>query len=277
MMSGRTLLVALAAGMLAATGDGAEEAPSRFHPFAWMANETESAHVSIGRLKGAYPVWNVDTGLGIEDDAFGYALVAVWTESDLSSHYHLKHRRLFHEIDPVVSYGYRWLPAEGWTLDSRVGVQWNVMDGYYGDSRRSYDEWQWREELAMPWITVWWQMRNFYWPVPKASWRFGARKTIPLYGGLSLVPCLWFDGGCARWNQQRFGYHDPGRIGRGLNTATLQLFLNYELSGGWVLYGGLSQYSAVDSDVRSELQRNPTREGKADLLFATLGLRWDFR
>lgn len=270
-------LLTLAVVVLGTIRVGAAEAADRLRPFAWVANETESAHVSIGRMKGAYPVWNVDAGLGVEHEAVGYVLAGVWTESDFTDKYHEGHRMFFHEIDPVVSYGCRWAFAEGWALDSKVGNQWNVMNGYYGDKRRSYDEWQWREDLKTPWGSVWWQMRNFYWPVPKASWRFGARTRIPLVGRLSFVPCLWFDGGCERWNEQRFGYHDAKRIGQGLNSMTLQLFLAYEIADGWRLYGGISQYSAVDADVRRELKADPAKEGKPDLLFATVGVRWDFR
>ena len=63
---------------------GSDEAPTLFRPFAWMANETESAHVSIGRLKGAYPVWNVDTGLGVGVADYGYVLAGLWTEAGLT-------------------------------------------------------------------------------------------------------------------------------------------------------------------------------------------------
>ena len=270
-------LLTLAVVVLGTIRVGADEAPTLFRPFAWLANETESAHVSIGRLKGAYPVWNVDTGLGVGVADCGYVLTGLWTETDLTDRYRGVHRQCFHEIDPLIAYGYRWGFAEGWSLDSRAGLQWNYMGGYFDDNRRSYDEWQWREELETPWVTVWWQMRNFYWPTVKASWRFGASRRIPLVGGLSLEPCLWFDGGSERWNRQRFGCHDPERIGRGINTMTMRFFLSYRLAEELELYGGLTQYAAIDGDVRHELQANPSKEGKADLLIGTLGIRWNFR
>ena len=244
-------------------------------PIVYADTEFESAHVSMGRLKAAYPVFNLDVGVGADFGKYGYLMASVWTESDLTSHYHDRRRHFMQEVDPSVSYGRKWEFAEGWSLDSKIGAQWNLMTGYYGDAKRSYDEWQFRETLTTPYITLWYAMRNFYFPVAKASFRVGAYHPFQLSEDLSFVPMFWFDGGSDRWNEQRFGYTDNlERIGRGINSCSLKFLLNYRLAECLNVYCGVTGYFAVDSDVRAELSANPSREGKNECVIFSTGLRF---
>jgi hypothetical protein len=172
-------------------------------------------------------------------------------------------------------YGYDFKFADGWSLDSRLGAQWNLMTGYYGEDRKSYDEWQFRETLVTPYITLWYAMRNFYLPVTKASFRLGAKRSFPLTKQLSIVPMAWFDGGSDRWNVQRFGYTDgQERIGRGLNSCSLKLLFNYHLADYIDVYCGVMGYFVVDDDIRAELDANPSREAKSECVIFSTGLRF---
>jgi hypothetical protein len=244
-------------------------------PIAYLDTEFASSHVSIGRLKSAYPVMNVEVGAGADFGEYGYLLASTWTQSDLSNHYRDRRCQPMQEVDPVVLYGYDLKLADGWSLDSRVGAQWNLMSGYYGAARRSYDEWQFRETLTTPYCTLWYQMRNFYLPVTKASFRAGVKRSFPLTGQLSLVPMVWFDGGSDRWNVQRFGYTEGrDRIGRGLNSCSLKLLLNYNLTDHCNLYCGVMGYFVIDGDVRAELDADPSRESRSECVVFSTGLRF---
>lgn len=244
-------------------------------PIAYVDSEIESAHVSIGRLKVAYPVLNLEATAGADFGEYGYLLLSTWTESDLTNHYRDRRNQPMQEVDPLVLYGYNFEFTEGWSLDSRLGAQWNLMTGYYGANKRSYDEWQLCESLATPYITLWYAMRNFYLPVTKASFRVGAKRAFPLSERLSLALMAWVDGGSDRWNEQRFGYTDSrGRIGRGVNSCSLKLLLNYHLADHLDVYCGVMGYFAVDGDVRRELDANPSREAKSDCVIVSTGLRF---
>jgi len=116
-------------------------------------------------------------------------------------------------------------------------------------------------------------MRNFYWPVAKASFRTGLRRSFPICGGLSFEPNVWVDGGSARWNRQRFGYKDPNSIGSGVNSGSLQLFLNYRLNDQVSFYGGIIQYVVLDCAVHSELKADPSETSLTELTVATIGIR----
>jgi hypothetical protein len=245
-------------------------------PIAFADTEFESAHVSIGRLKSAYPVFNLEFGVGADFAEYGYLLFSTWTESDLTNHYRDRRHQPMQEVDPLLSYGYKINLADGWTLDSRVGAQWNLMLGSYGAARRSYDEWQFRETLATPYITFWYGMRNFYLPVAKASFNFGALRSFAISERFSLVPSVRFDGGSDRWNVQRFGYTpESNRIGRGLNSCSLKLLLNYRLTDNFDLYCGVMGYFAIDGDVRDELDANPSREAKSECAIFSTGIKFN--
>jgi hypothetical protein len=244
-------------------------------PIAYVDTEFESAHVSMGRLKVAYPVFNLEAGAGADFGEYGYLLLSTWTESDLTNHYRDRRCQPIQEFDPLVLYGYDFKFADGWSLDSRLGAQWNLMTGYYGEDRRSYDEWQFRETLVTPYITLWYAMRNFYLPVTKASFRIGAKRSFPLNKQLSIVPMVWFDGGSDRWNVQRFGYTDgQERIDSGLNSCSLKLLFNYHLADYIDVYCGVMGYFVVDDDIRAELDANPSREAKSECVIFSTGLRF---
>ncbi|MBR1921110.1 MAG: hypothetical protein IJ829_03770 [Kiritimatiellae bacterium] len=243
--------------------------------FAHVNPEFESAHVSMGKLKAAYPVFNLDFGAGLGLGDLGYVFAGCWTESDLSNHYRDRRHQVMQEVDPIVGCGRTASFAEGWSLDSRLATQWNLMTGYYGRARRSYDEWQFRETLVTPWLTAWYGMRNFYLPVAKASFCAGVTRRFPLWGSLSLAPAVWVDGGSDRWNEQRFGCTERrGRIGRGVNSCSVRLMLQYALSEDIDLYGGVTGVFVVDGDMRRELDASAAREAKSDVVIVSAGLKW---
>ena len=257
---------------LPAQEENAESSPVGM--YGWVNPEIESAHISIGRLKVSYPVFNLDVGAGLDIRDYGYTAVGVWSESDLCSHYRKQRHQAFQEVDPIVLYGYRFNIAEGWSLDSRLGHQWNFMAGYRGDANRSYDEWQFKETLETPWLTLWYGMRNFYLPVTKASFVVGALKSFKLTDDWSLIPSFWMDGGSARWNSQRFGYtQDASRIGRGLNSCSARLTLSWLMTDKVSFYCSLTGYAAIDSDVREELDENPSREAKKHYAVVATGIK----
>lgn len=268
-MNGRFLL---AAGLSVAL---ATRAASEVVPSFWLANEFESEHQSMGSIKVPNPVWNVDLGSRVDFGSFGYALAGLWTESDVCETPRDRRNWYFHELDPCVAYGYRWNFADGYALDQRLGLQWNWMAGHVGAARRSYDEWQPRTELVTPWASVWFAMRNFYWPVPKASLRLGVRRSFALTERLSFVSNGWFDGGSARWNRQRFGHRDPESIGSGFNSFSLQMLLSYRLDGGVSLYGGMMPYCVLSPSVRSELRDSQSKSAKTETVVAIVGVRFD--
>lgn len=245
----------------------------------WAAPEFESAHASMGCVKVIYPVFNVDFGVAahVRGGEYGRLLLGGWTSTDVSSHYRDVRRYAFQEIDPIVAYAYTWKFRDGWSLDSQWGAQWNIMDGYYGAAHRTYDEWQFWERLKTPWCTLWAGMRNFYLPVTKASVRAGVMRSFEIFDSLSFVPNLWFDGGSERWNTQRFGYGESAdSISGGFNSVSLQLHLVYALAPHLRLYGGVTQYCAVDRRVRDNLKANPSRESVTELLIVTMGARLEF-
>lgn len=245
----------------------------------WAYPEFASGHSSMGCIKVIYPVFNLDTGTAIKlkGGKFGRFLFGIWSQSDVSSHYHDRRRYAFQEIDPIIAYAYTWHFHDGWNLDSQLGAQWNFMDGYYGDGRHSYDEWQFWERLNTPWCTVYAGMRNFYLPVCKSFFRVGVTKSFPIVGNLSIRPNVWLDGGSERWNQQRVGYGEyRKKIGRGLNAVLIQLYLDYRISEWLSLYGGVTQHCAVGNEIRNSLGANPSRESKKDFLIVTMGAKLDF-
>lgn len=242
----------------------------------WLATEVESAHVSIGRIKNEYPAMNFDTGFRFDAHEFGYVVVSMWTECDLCNHNGASHRWSFHEIDPKVAYGYRFQLADGFVFDSSVAAQWNYMAGYYGPSHKSYDEWQIAEALETPWFTAYYSMRNFYWPVAKASYRFGLTTSIPITENLSFVPNVFCEGGSQRWNTQRFRQHEEWRVGRTINSLQTQFVLSYALSDWCSLYGGVTGYFVVDPDIRDELKTSGGIASRTEIAIVTLGVRMKF-
>ena len=257
---------------LSARQDNAESSSVRL--YGWVNPEIESAHISIGRLKVSYPVFNLDAGTGLDFRDYGYMAVGVWTESDLCSHYRRQRHQAFQEVDPIVLYGYRFDIAEGWSLESRIGHQWNFMAGYRGDANRSYDEWQFRETLETPWLVLWYGMRNFYLPVTKASFVFGVSKRFELTDDWMVTPSFWMDGGSARWNSQRFGYtKDASKIGRGLNSCSARLMLSWLMSEKMSFYCSVTGYAAIDPDIRAELDENPSREAKKLYAVVATGIK----
>lgn len=245
----------------------------------WVCPEFESAHASMGCVKIIYPVFNVDFGVAaqIREGRYGRLLLGGWMCTDVSSHYLAVRRNAFQEIDPIIAYAYTLPLYEGWSLDSQWGAQWNIMDGYSGAAHRTYDEWQFWERLKTPWGTLYAGMRNFYLPVTKAGVRTGFTRTFAITDALAFAPNLWFDAGSERWNTQRFGYGaSADDISGGFNSVSLQLFLLYRLTSWMRLYGGVTQYCAIDRRVRDNLKANPSRESVTDLLIVTLGARLEF-
>ena len=251
-------------------------ATSNLRPIAWSAAEVASGHISIGRVKATHPVQNFEAKLGAEYLPLGYATIGVWSLTDLSGSYRHSRGWFWNEIDPVVTVGRRQTLADGYSLDASVGAQWNEMTGYKGDARRSYDEWQTAVSLTTPWATPWYSMRNFYWPVAKASFRVGLTHDFALTDKLSILPNVWLDGGSARWNRQRFGYQNAARIGSGVNSFSLRLFANYRFLPHAALYGGVTGYCVLDPDVRDELRDNPSEEAKHLYAVATCGVKVSF-
>lgn len=247
-------------------------------PTGWFGSEVESAHITRGRIKTMTPVWNLDFGIGAEIGSYGYVTAGSWNSSDLCRDYRDRRHMLLNEMDPVVSYGYKFDLFEGVSLDSRVGFQWNVMVGYKGDGRRSYDEYQWRETLKTPWVTFYTFMRTFYHPYYAMALKYGVCHSFPIAGGLSFEPNIWFDGGTEHWNRRRFGWYTGSEPNyhRGPNSISVQLFLTYKFSSGWKIYGGLTQYSALFPNIREQLKAKPTREGVSDLLVGTIGISRKF-
>ena len=263
------------ASLIAPMDDGT---PPLICPFGEISSEVESAHVTRGKIRSITPVWNIDASLGAEIKDCGYVLAGVWIESDLSLHYSEIRDWYFNQIDPLASYGYEWKICEGWSLDSRVGLQWNAMTGYYGERRRSYDEYQWRESLKTPFVTVSWFMRTFYYPYYATAFKVGAKRKFPICGGLSFAPSVWLDGGTKHWNARRFGQYtlDKADYSRGFNSGSLQLFLTYTFDNGIVLYGGITEYVLIDSTARRQTRANDADEAKLDLLIGTMGVKYAF-
>ena len=242
-------------------------------PLFWCAPEIASGHISIGRVKVTHPVQNFDAGLGAEYAPVGYALVGIWSLTDLSRESRDTRHPFWNEIDPLVAVGRRQRLAEGYSLDSRVGTQWNCMAGYEGAARRSYDEWQLNESLTTPYVTPWFAMRNFYWPVAKASFRVGLLKSFPVTDDLSFTLNVWSDGGSERWNEQRFGYRHARRIGSGLNSVSVRLFATYRLFEQAEIFGGVTGYTVVNNKIRDELNENPSDEALDLYAVVTCGIR----
>lgn len=242
-------------------------------PSAWVAPEIASGHISVGRVKVVHPVQNLEVGTGVSYRPLGYVWTSVWCQSDLSNAYRDRRRRLLDEIDPMVGCGHEFELAEGYSFDTRVAAQWNCMDGYRGAERRSYDEWQIAETLKTPYLTSWFSMRNFYWPVAKASWCAGLMRTFPVAENWQIGCRAWLDGGGERWNQQRFGYENPQRIRRGINSGSLRLSLTYQVSSWCSVTAGVTGYCVLSRAARDELHDNPSDEAKATYAVASLGLR----
>ena len=244
----------------------------------WVNPEFESAHVTRGRIKVLDPVWNVDCGLKAETKDFGYFLCGIWTESDLTDHYVDTRRWYFSEIDPLVSYGYKYEFGDGWSLDTRLGMQWNWMEGYEGDRRRSYDEWRWWLTLKTPWLTAYALTRTFYYPYYAMAFKSGVKTSIPLFGKLTFDPNVWFDGGSERWNRRRFSVHtaDTPNYRSGANSMSAQMFLTYRFSPDFRIYGGVTEYVAIDPTVRNQVEANPARTARRELLMATFGVAYSF-
>lgn len=263
------------ARLFAASDPVVETSGSALEPIAWCALEIVSGHISVGRVKATHPVHCFDAGVGAEYKPLGYALAGVWSLTDLSRAYRDSRKAFWNEVDPIVLFGRRQELADGYALDSSVGAQWNYMAGYEGDARCSYDEWQVRETLTTPFVTPWFSMRNFYWPVAKASFRAGLTRSFGLAENLTLVPNVWIDGGGERWNEQRFGYRNPKRIGRGVNSLSARLFLFYRL-GPWAqAYCGVTGYCVTDPDIRAELKANPSDEARHLYALVSCGVRFD--
>lgn len=281
------MMLAIAATALATCasnldGNGGVAAPSDAEPAVklsgWANPEFESAHITRGRIKVLDPVWNLDCGIRAETRDFGYVLCGFWSESDLTDKYRDIRRRCFSEIDPIVCYGYKYAFAEGWSVDSRLGLQWNWMEGYEGKGRRSYDEWRWMLSLKTPWLTAYVLTRTFYYPYYAMAFKTGVRTSIPLVGNLSFDPNVWFDGGSERWNRRRFGAHTESHpdYRAGPNSMSAQMFLTYRFTQELRLYGGVTQYVVVDSTVRDQVSANPARTARRDLLVATVGMTYTF-
>ena len=270
------LLFAVAAAFAFAPSAFAEEGDGELRPIAWCAAEVASGHISIGRVKATHPVQNFEAKLGAEYAPLGYATAGVWSLTDLSGAYNDSRSAFWNEVDPVVTVGRRQPLAEGYAIDASVGAQWNEMVGYRGDARRSYDEWQTAVSAETPFVTPWFSMRNFYWPVAKASFRVGMTRGFRLTESLSLVPNVWLDGGSARWNRQRFGYRRAERIGSGVNSVSARLFAVYRFHANAELYGGATGYCVTDPDVRAELEANPSEEARHLYAVVTCGIRLSF-
>jgi hypothetical protein len=99
-------------------------------------------------------------------------------------------------------------------------------------------------------------------------------KSFKLTDDWSLTPAFWMDGGSARWNSQRFGYtQDASRIGRGLNSCSARLTLSWLMTDKVSFYCSLTGYAAIDSDVREELDENPSREAKKHYAVVATGIK----
>lgn len=242
------------------------------HPIVWCVPEIASGHISVGRVKVVHPVQNFDAGLGARLDDVGYVVAGVWSMSDLTECYRERRDKFWNEIDPMVACGREFALGDGYSFDTRVGAQWNYMAGYFDDAKRSYDEWQIAETLKTPYVTPWFAMRNFYWPVAKASWRTGLAHTFVLNEAWSLSCWIWIDGGGERWNQQRFGYRHPERIHRGINSGSARIYLNYRVTSWLNLYGGVTGYTVMTRGIRDELRNNPSDEAKDVYAVATVGV-----
>lgn len=265
-----------------ADGQGADSAPPVEEPAlklsGWVNPEFESAHITRGRIKVLDPVWNFDCGLRVDTRDFGYLLCGFWSESDLTDHYSDTRRWYFSEIDPIVCCGYKYAFAEGWSADARLGLQWNWMEGYEGARRRSYDEWRWMLSLKTPWLTAYVLTRTFYYPYYAMAFKTGVRSSIPLFGKLTFDPNVWFDGGSERWNRRRFGAHTESHpdYRAGPNSISVQLFLSYRFTPSLRAYGGITQYVAIDPTVRDQVEANPARTARRELLVATAGIAYSF-
>lgn len=271
-----SLSVLLLAAFVCRAETDAGGGASDLRPIAWAATEVASGQISTGRVKVTHPILNCEAQLGAEYLPLGYATIGVWSLSDLSSSYRHKRSWFWNEIDPVVTVGRHQPLADGYVLSARLGAQWNEMAGYKGDARRSYDEWQMGLSLTTPWVTPWYSMRNYYWPVVKASFRVGLTRTFALTDRLSVTPNVWLDGGSARWNRQRFGYQNASRIGSGVNSCSLRLYANYRLLPHASLYGGVTGYCVLDPYVRDELRDNPSEEAKHLYAVVTCGVKVSF-
>lgn len=268
-----TPLLAVAIALASVPSASAEESDGELRPIAWCAAEVASGHISTGRVKATHPVQNFEAYLGVEYAPLGYATAGVWSLSDLSGAYNDSRSAFWNEVDPVVTVGRRQPLADGYAINASVGAQWNEMVGYRSDARRSYDEWQTAVSAETPFVTPWFSMRNFYWPVAKASFRVGVKRGFRLTNSLSLVPNIWLDGGSARWNRQRFGYRQADRIGRGVNSVSVRLFAVYRFVPHAELYGGVTGYCVTDPDVRAELESNPSDEARHLYAVVTCGVR----
>jgi len=242
--------------------------------FGSVKTEVETGHTMLGRVVTDRPRWVVDTSVGWCTEDFGRVAFSVWTASELSPRYDDERRRYFNEIDPKLGYGYEYVIAGGWALDTLVEFQYSAMH-YYG-SPHTYYQWIGTETLRTPIIDIY----GFAWvvthPYRAPAYRLGVRREYNISGPLSVEPHLYFDLGPERWNRRRFGdaAGDPN-YNAGFNAANFHLTFKWLLTDSLSFYVGVRRFDALTHEVRRQTRARNRRDATAMTYFAT-GFHWRF-
>ena len=243
-------------------------------PIGSFRTEVETGHTMLGKIVTDRPRWVVDTSVGWRTEDFGRVTFGVWTASELSPRYDDERKRYFNEIDPKLGYGYEYVLADGWSLDTLAEFQYSAM--HYHDSPGTYYQWIGTETLRTPLVDVY----GFTWvvthPYRAPAYRLGLRKACHLVGPLSIEPHLYFDLGPERWNRRRFGdaagtpnYH------AGLNASNLHVLFRWALSETLSFYAGVRRFDALTHEVRRQT-RARARRNETAMTYFTTGMDWRF-
>ena len=218
---------------------------------------------------------------GCDAGAFGRFGLRNWDVSSLTGRRSDVHRHAcYHtEFGPTWQYGVDI--AEGWRFKSDLTRSWTVYRGFnraHDSSNRTYHWWQVEQSLENPYIVPFYRLRRTFRGNDYMYFKAGVRRRFPLFGGLSITPSVFTEGGNARSWRRTLGENVSGSGwgGGGVNSMSFRIEFDWNVSDWASAFCYVEQYDVIGGDARRTNGASPSRCAHNDWTHGGIGLRLRF-
>jgi len=244
-----------------------------FEPHVRYSCDVSSAYISRGKVIEDRPIQinDLDVSLGLSD--YGRIGFWHWNYSDLTGAYQDKHRRFVPECDWGLYYGYDWKIVEGWSLDTKIMVEWMTFYGGRPQNDPSSYEWRIQQTLKNPYVTPYYKFRYTLRPVEFAYYQVGLKRVFKVCEWLRLTPNVAMDFADSAGRAKRFGAQADGSpYGPGVLSLVAELTAEIPITDWFSLHATVGQFDVLSSDGRDTLGEAERR----DLTYFNAGFTLSF-
>ena len=249
--------------------------------FVEFSPEIRSTYVSLGKIMEDRAMQVTGSRLGVDAGPFGRFGVRNWEVSSLTGRRSDIHRHAcYHsEFGPTWQYDLNF--TDEWRLKSDLTRSWTIYRGFregHDSSNRTYHWWQIDQSLENPYLVPFYRLRRTFRGNDYLYFKAGARRKFPIFGGFSITPSVFAEGGNARCVRRIVGPNIDGSGWGGgkVSSISARLELGWRIADWLSAFAYVEQYEVVGGDVRRTNAASSSRCAHNDWTHGGFGLRVKF-